>query len=186
MRLLPSYLQRRGTGTFHLRIAVPNDVRTYFKQREIKRSLATKDAAAAIILAQKLRQSAEEAFRTCRNMSKEDSGFLRHIYLELSKPDGTKHVVKVERDDPYEEAKIGAELLIALHSVSTDSSSAPAVSEPLPAKPSLSKLFQNYVAERLREKASAPKTQAEAAGAFESPRVSRRLFGSSYAAIAAG
>lgn len=49
-----SYLQRRASGVFHLRIAIPKSLRPYFQRREIKRSLATREPNAAQLAAAKV------------------------------------------------------------------------------------------------------------------------------------
>ena len=65
MRNLPSYLLQRDSDVLYFRIAVPTDLRPFFKQREIKKSLETRNLAYAYTLARVLAAHAQQAFEEC-------------------------------------------------------------------------------------------------------------------------
>ena len=85
MKRPPLYLQQRGSGTLHVRIAIPKDVQPYFHAREIKRSLRTTELPRAWGMACHLASQAQQAFKECRSLanSRNQPPVLHHVILRL-------------------------------------------------------------------------------------------------------
>jgi len=163
MSCLPQYLQRRGSGIFHLRIVVPVDLRPCLQKREIKRSLDTTDPSTALVLAFQLRKTIADAFDQCRAMKKQNKQpVLKQILYEMSLPDGTRHSLTIKHDDPKEEARIAGELLGKIDAFQAKDSTASTSSGEI-----LSDVFANFVADRAREESWSPKTKESHESTFK-------------------
>ena len=157
MRNLPSYLLQRDSEVFYFRIAIPTDLRSFFKQREIKKSLGTSDLSYAYTLARMLADHTHKAFDECRNMAKKGTTPTEFSQIMVKITDGgvTKEIA-IEREDPTEEAEIAARVLKELNVTS----SGPAET----ARPSttvLSEVIEEYRTEKDREEAWTEKSTHE-------------------------
>jgi integrase len=162
MARLAQYVQRRGSGIFHLRIAVPEDIRPYLKRIEIRQSLNTRDAGIALALAHQLRNTISSVFEECRAMKKRQTEpKLHHFSYTVTLPDGAVHSIEIERENPEEEALISARAISALNEITPKP-----VPQAVAAPDRLSKVIGEYVAERVRENAWTAKTKLEAQGTF--------------------
>ena len=163
MKTLPSYLLRRGSKVLYFRMTVPTDLRPFFKQREIKKSLETRNLAYAYSLARVLAAHTQKAFDECRDMvrKKKPSPEFSNIYLKFTEDSVTKEIT-IDRGDPTEEAEIAARLLKELN---VKSSGQPQTTPPI-ATP-LSTVISEYCDEKAREGAWKEKSTQENQSIFK-------------------
>ncbi len=120
----PLYLQRRPSGIFYVRVAVPKACIPLLERREIKRSLATRIPSEAVVAAQQFSLELKDMFAECVRMvartpnwdrrrkqqrAKEIAGgFFRAAKISINRrnPDGSEESIIIERDNPEEEAQI--------------------------------------------------------------------------------
>ena len=157
MRNLPSYLLQRDSDVLYFRIAVPTDLRPFFKQREIKKSLETRDLPYAYSLAQLLAAHAQQAFEECRDMvkRKKQGNEISQFIVEITEGDVTKKIT-IERDDANEESEMGARLLRELNA--TGSTSPTTV---IQASTPINSVISEYCAEKDQEQAWTEKSTQE-------------------------
>ncbi len=108
---LPSHLLLNRYNVFYFRISIPQDLRPYFRKREIKRSLKTSNRKEALRLAKGLAFRIESAFQELRTvkMPSDDTPPLR-TYLTCNKlvksPDGTVKIDGLELDPDKQEQEL--------------------------------------------------------------------------------
>lgn len=157
MKRPPLYLQKRGSGTFYVRISIPKDVRQYFRSTEIKRSLKTADLPSAWGLACRLAQNAQRAFQECRRVadSRNRNQNLHQTILRFMKGGETVEI-EVNQPNPQDEMAIAAGIVAELRSSMPATKATVAV-----ARPKLSEVISLYSEEKQRETSWTPKTRHE-------------------------
>jgi integrase len=156
----PNYLQRNSYGIYYFRIGVPRSLQTHLGQKEIRRSLRTGERSRAIHLARILLGRAELLFELARgsmskNKKKDNSfiGYMEFDSLELG--DMKLKGVKIDGGSPEEDRK-HLEALMAIKS-KAQWADGDNEAKPIP----LSKMIEEYCAEKKREGSWTPKTEAE-------------------------
>ena len=172
----PLYLQRRPSGIFYVRVAVPKACIPLLERREIKRSLATRIPSEAVVAAQQLSLELKDMFAECVRMgartpnwdrrrkqqrAKEIAGgFFRTPKISINRrnPDGSEESIIIERDNPEEEAQIANSIRNASEQCYLPN---PSLAPPRPEGELLSVVMAKFQEERIREQAWTAKTAEE-------------------------
>lgn len=168
---LPSHLYRARSGILHFRMAIPPDLRIYFKTREIYRSLRTANVRDAAVAAQALSHTLKQLFARIRNgtMSEQkkplpaplsglDVGLIMEFHFDTATP--TKKTVRLQTE-PHDTPEMVSAALAAI----TGTAGA-GTQEPIKTSPLFSELIEDYKRDRLAAGKWTPKTQDDNLAVF--------------------